>query len=224
VEKFSQFPFKIEYKNRLPHIAPLAGVFFVTFRLKGSLPYKFNKMFNSYTQGSESKDLTTPTNTRIISCLDNVHFIHFDDMLDRGHLGEKWLSNKRIAEYVSKKLFEFDGTWYDLYAMCIMPNHVHILFDTSVQLLDENGFYQEDKINDYVQLDRIMKRIKGGSSRKINSYLRREGNFWQKDSYDHYVRSEGEFCRIYNYILMNPVKAGLVQNWEDWNFTFWKEV
>jgi len=29
-----------------------------------------------------------------------------------------------------------------------------------------------------------------------------------------------EYERIVAYILNNPVKAGLVENWEDWKFSF----
>jgi len=33
--------------------------------------------------------------------------------------------------------------------------------------------------------------------------------FWQKESYDHWVRNQAEFLRIKAYIENNPVKAGL---------------
>jgi REP-associated tyrosine transposase len=35
--------------------------------------------------------------------------------------------------------------------------------------------------------------------------------FWQKESYDHWVRDQAEFERIRVYIENNPVKAGLVK-------------
>jgi type I restriction enzyme R subunit/putative DNA methylase len=47
--------------------------------------------------------------------------------------------------------------------------------------------------------------------------LHRTGErFWQDESFDHWVRSEGEFIRIQKYIENNPVKAGLVAKAEDW--------
>jgi len=43
-----------------------------------------------------------------------------------------------------------------------------------------------------------------------NRLLGRQGTFWQHESYDHWVRDDGELERIVDYIAWNPVKAGLV--------------
>jgi putative transposase len=36
------------------------------------------------------------------------------------------------------------------------------------------------------------------------------------------VRDEAELGRIVRYVLGNPVKAGLVQDWHDWEWSFSK--
>ncbi len=36
--------------------------------------------------------------------------------------------------------------------------------------------------------------------------------FWQAESYDHLVRSQAELERIEDYIIQNPVQAGLVRS------------
>ncbi|MEM8528674.1 MAG: hypothetical protein AAGG68_28830, partial [Bacteroidota bacterium] len=100
------------------------------------------------------------------------------------------------------------------------PNHVHVLFDTSVQIVDDKGFYLNEVPENYIQLHQIMKLIKGSTAYFANKILGRKGKFWQKDSYDHYVRNEKEFWNIVNYILQNPVKAKLVAQWEDHPFTY----
>jgi hypothetical protein len=41
------------------------------------------------------------------------------------------------------------------------------------------------------------------------------GAFWQKESYDHWVRSPSEYQKIRTYIETNPVKAGLVRQPQD---------
>jgi REP element-mobilizing transposase RayT len=46
-----------------------------------------------------------------------------------------------IAKIVMDKFHKHDGEWYDLIAYCIMPNHVHVLFDTARQIMDEKGFF-----------------------------------------------------------------------------------
>jgi putative transposase len=51
--------------------------------------------------------------------------------------------------------------------------------------------------------------------------LDRQGqHFWQKDSYDHFVRNDEELAGIIKYVTNNPVKANLVTEWEDWQFTY----
>ena len=44
--------------------------------------------------------------------------------------------------------------------------------------------------------------------REANRLLRRSGEFWQREYYDHLVRSEKEFYRIVNYIAENPKRDG----------------
>jgi hypothetical protein len=39
-------------------------------------------------------------------------------------------------------------------------------------------------------------------------------------SYDRWVRDETELYFVIKYVLMNPVEAGLVVNWYDWENTF----
>ncbi len=81
----------------------------------------------------------------------------------------------------------------------MMSNHVHIL-TWPVKLLS-----------------RITKSIKGYTTRECNKLLNRTGEvFWQDESFDHSVRNEEEFHRIKQYVERNPVKAGLVDDPEDW--------
>ena len=96
-----------------------------------------------------------------------------------------------------------------------MSNHVHILVDTSIQ-------HHETKIEEYVQLDQIMKMIKGRSAMKSNKTLGRTGKFWEQENFDTYIRNNKHLNNVINYILMNPVNARLVKNWEDWRFTYFK--
>ena len=82
-----------------------------------------------------------------------------------------------------------------------MPNHVHIL------------------IAPQADLSRITKTVKGYSARESNARLHRSGEFWQQESYDHWVRDEKERNRIIRYIEENPVAAGLSARLEDWQWS-----
>ena len=88
---------------------------------------------------------------------------------------------------------------YELGAYVIMANHVHLLIQPNIAT------------------DRLLKSLKGATAREANRLLGRTGEpFWQKETYDHWVRNQVEFQRIRTYIESNPVKAGLVQKPEDY--------
>ena len=93
---------------------------------------------------------------------------------------------------------------YKLQAVCIMGNHVHALFT----VLPKSDV-----------LWKIMQNIKKYTARLANSILGLEGQFWEKESYDHMLRN-GEFENILKYIINNPVKAKLVSKPKDWQWTW----
>ena len=47
--------------------------------------------------------------------------------LDAG-VGRCFLAKPEIADLVAEVLHHFDGSRYSMYAWCLMPNHVHLLF------------------------------------------------------------------------------------------------
>ena len=112
--------------------------------------------------------------------------------------GPLYLKRPEIANIIVGAIYRgVELAHYDLDAYCVMANHVHVLI--------------EPKIDPGV----LMKQLKGVTARAANRALGLTGSsFWQKESYDHWVRDAAEFERIRKYIEMNPVKAGLVQSVE----------
>ena len=125
-----------------------------------------------------------------------------DEYLDAG-FGENWLAKPEIAEALRKVLRHFDGKRYRLHAWVIMPNHVHLL----IEPLEQRS------------LTEVMQGIKSVSAHESNKLLKREGPFWQPESYDHLVRDQEDFDRCRNYILQNPVKAKLARTPQDYVFS-----
>ena len=140
------------------------------------------------------------------------YFGKFDHQLDDKPYGECYLKKPEVAQIVKDKLHELDGQFYKLMAYCIMPNHVHLLLDFSVQLKNED--------DNYVELWKVLKRIKGGTAVVINRLVGRTGAFWQRDSYDRVMRNGKEAENVINYILDNPLKAGLVKRREDFEHSY----
>jgi hypothetical protein len=88
-----------------------------------------------------------------------------------------------------------------------MPDHVHMLF---TPLRDGNGWPYP--------IQKILKMIKGTSARDINRLFGRVGPVWQDESFDHVLRSQDSLEEKIEYIRMNPVRAGLVQEPEDYRW------
>lgn len=88
---------------------------------------------------------------------------------------------------------------YELYAWCVMGNHVHVC------------------LTPIWDLEKALQGIKGYTAHEINGLQAARGRvLWQDESYDHWARDEEELARIIAYIENNPVAAGLCLRPEDW--------
>lgn len=198
------------YRRKLPHWQPDQATFFVTFRLAGSIPKEvLNRMQSNYQQVQNGvllrQDLNERERRELIYAEQKRFFAQTDDFLGRNPNGPYWLRDDRIARILNTEMLSHDAFWYVLWTFCIMPNHVHLLLT-----LQEGA----------PRLTKIMQHIKSYSGQKANRCLGLRGQFWERESYDHWVRSGGEFERIQYYILQNPVKAKLVDEWEQWPWTY----
>jgi type I restriction enzyme R subunit len=134
---------------------------------------------------------------------------HWLDQLPAARL----LERSDLAELVASTLKHFDGIRYRLIAWVIMPSHIHWLFDPLQSWMDSTG------ANRSTARERIVHSINRYSAKKCNELLGRSGQFWQHETFDHWVRSENELYRIIEYIHRNPVVAGLVACPEDFRFS-----
>jgi putative transposase len=127
-------------------------------------------------------------------------FAWVDRYLDGAHIGPLHLRREEIATLVVESLFRGDKLGqYLLGPFVLMANHVHVLLLPSIAP------------------NVLLKSLKGVTAREANRLLSRTGEpFWQRESYDHWVRSETEWNRIAGYIERTPVKAGLVSRAEDY--------
>lgn len=61
-------------------------------------------------------------------------------------------------------------------------------------------------------------RWKGRTARRCNEWLGRTGAFWHKDWFDRWMRNDAATERTVRYIRNNPVKAGLVKDWREYEW------
>lgn len=207
------------YRQRLPHIQPLGAAFFVTFRLIGSVPkVEFQKLKKSY--ADKFQKLNTIKEPKIrnqgIYQLRQDYFVAHEKLLESIKEGPHYLKKSEVANIIASEIHKFDKKLYQLICFTIMSNHVHLIIDTAL-----NGEDKSDINTDlYKPLNVIMKRIKGSTAVKTNRILRRSGQFWDRESFDIYVRNEKMLTNVINYTINNPVKAGLVKEWTEWPYTY----
>ncbi len=118
---------------------------------------------------------------------------------DTGY-GACFLGDARIAKLTEDALLFFDGARYRLLAWCVMPNHVHSLFEM---------------VEGY-SLGGILHSWKSYTAKEANRILGRKGQFWDEDYYDRFIRDDGHLRNAIHYIEQNPVKAGLVTDAAQW--------
>ena len=199
------------YKRNLPHWQPKGAEYFITFRLAGTLPKEAVLALKEKQKQFNLMRIKSGLTSKQKSNFEAKIFETYDHLLDSETTGPTWLANKDVARIVQGSLHYFDQDCYELYAYAIMSNHVHLAF----RHLEENH-------NVDFPVTHIMKRIKSYTAKEANKILGRKGKFWQAESYDRVIRDDKELENKIRYTLSNPVKAGLVSDWNKWPYTFCK--
>lgn len=117
------------YRRKLPHWQISGAEYFVTFRLAGSLPVHVVKELQELRRRLKNLLSQNPENKKTLKRkLESKLFQKYEDLLDSCSTGPKWLEQPEVAEIIQESLHFRDNQEYDLYAYCIMSNHVHIVF------------------------------------------------------------------------------------------------
>jgi len=214
------------YRRNLPHIQPINATYFVTYRLADSIPKSrlFELQIEKEDFKRQLKTLQDPLEKeKQISEFHKLFFKKYDDTLDKIRSGPVWLQDPEIALIVSNSIKHYDGTVYGLLAYTIMPNHVHQVFHLSEDHIKEIKKSKDRYKNKSYPVTGILESIKKYTARRANEILDRRGGFWERESYDHVVRNNKSLVRIVKYVLNNPVKAGLVELPEEWEWNYCKE-
>ena len=92
-----------------------------------------------------------------------------------------------------------DSLGNPVYAYCFMPDHVHLLLGVS------SGASLGKIVGAWKSRCYQLRRFRG-----------HEARFWQRSFYDHGLRTDEDLNAAALYILHNPVRAGLVQDFHDY--------
>jgi putative DNA methylase len=217
---------EIVTRGILPHWYVPGAAHFVTYRLAGTLPQSVLADLRAEREQRLSRQ--PPEGLSLAEFKLRVHkqmFLAYDHHLDQVDKLD-WLARPDVAPIIRENLYHHDGHKYHLLAYCIMPNHVHVLFqpimtedpEQSADRLPPEEVHSDEFSDKRSPLAKIMHSLKSYTANRINEVLGRSGQCWQHESYDHWVRDDEELERIVQYIVANPVKAGLAVLPHEWPF------
>lgn len=190
-------------RRNLPHWLVADRPYFVTIRLKGTLP---ESVVSELSAERETLARQAHLDENAWSELHQRHFAKIESVLDACDNEHRWLENSEIGCMIFKNLswLEMSRGWR-VYAATVMPNHIHLLMRN---FEGRNG-----------ELLRDVKHFKSFTGQKANEVLGRSGRFWAKEDFDHWCRTPEKTMAVAHYICKNPVEAGLAARWRDWPWT-----
>ena len=168
--------------GNLPHWRQGVVTYFVTFRTADSLPQEKLGLWRTERDAwlklhpEPHDDLVRQDYHRMFT--DRIQY-----WLDQ-EAGECLLNRTEIRQIVESALRHFDGQRYHLDDFVVAANHVHVVVTPMV------GHQLSDVVHCW----------KSFTSHAINKATHRDGAFWQKESFDHIVRSMPQLERIRRYI------------------------
>jgi REP element-mobilizing transposase RayT len=191
-------------RGYLPHLKREGTTYFVTYRLEDSLPKPL--LLKLEAERAQRMRVLSEKKSGGAKAADSLEDINRDfrreveRALDAGY-GSCHLKVPAVAQLVADNLRYFDGQRYLLGEWVVMPNHVHVVvWPLPNQLLSE-----------------ILKTWKQYTSLRAKEILGLgPGAFWQRESYDHWIRNAEEQVRIVRYVRNNPVTARLCRQPGDW--------
>ncbi len=225
---------KEHYKHLLPHFQQPGQACFVTWSLKDAIPKKALKRYSQqleilksqFPMGAADSDplfknnreseFVTPKNAiwkshhpeikKEYNALRKKYIKAYNDLLDAERNPKIDLSKPENTEVIINTLKYWEGKKLNNFAYCVMPNHVHWVFE----------LFEKDEKGEPVYLQDILYSVKRFSATQINKLEKRAGSLWQKESFDTTIRDEKHLYYATEYTLNNPVNAGFIKDWKDW--------
>jgi REP element-mobilizing transposase RayT len=184
---------KIRSRGYLPHWEIEGATYALTYRLHDSLPVE---VWQRLLREKEEMKLEITGGFRNLTAIERFDVeeafaIRLDDEL-HVERGACHLRNPQLADAVAENLHHFKDCRYSLYAWCVMPNHVHVVF---------RPFEGE-------RLDRILHSWKSFTSH-VASRIAGTRTLWAREYYDRVIRDERHLANAIAYARGNPAKAGL---------------
>ena len=120
------------------------------------------------------------------------------------------LSNEERDLVLTSIRYGQERLQYELYAACVMPDHVHLLFEPQVK--DEN----DTGGSIFWSLTEILHGIKSSTAHRINKLRGGSGSVWERESFDRLIRSQSDLEEKFLYITGNPWASNVAGSGESY--------
>ncbi len=132
------------------------------------------------------------------------------------------LTDPGIADIVRGSLHHQDGRRYGLHFYTIMSTHIHAVL---APLPRDGGSIPLPEITHALKsyTAHQINKLVGATGSLINKLVGATGSLWLDEGYNRMIRCQEEYWDWYNYIWLNPYKAGLVDDPDQWPFWWERE-
>ena len=181
----------------LPHWRQEGTTYFVTFRLADSLPQEKLQQWREE-RAKWQADHPEPHDEATRREYYDLFPQRLQQWLDAGS-GSCALAIPEVKQLVEGALHHFDGQRYRLHEFVVAPNHVHVLVSPSGEHTLSEILHSWKSFTAHEIL-----KVEAASRRLSDSLQSRPGSatlkVWQKESFDHIVRSPGSMEKFREYI------------------------
>ena len=129
------------------------------------------------------------------------------------HLFNRGCDKKKIFHGIDnyrfflKKVRLTKAKYYiDIIAYCLMPNHFHFLI----------------RQNSDIPVSKWIQKVLSGYVQAFNKQNNRKGTLFEGATKPRLIDKDEYLSNILHYIHLNPIKASLIENPEDWQFSSYK--
>ncbi|RYY51759.1 MAG: hypothetical protein EOO09_22805, partial [Chitinophagaceae bacterium] len=126
---------------------------------------------------------------------------------------DHFVLSREARQITLDALTHFHKDRYELFAACVMPDHVHVLLQPRPKENDADGKPVFWPLSD------LMHSIKSFTSKEINQLENIKGrSIWQEETFDRFIRSDADLEEKFQYICENPWTDGLAKSDEQYPF------
>jgi len=130
-------------------------------------------------------------------------------IVQRGHNKQVVFADLNDFSFYLSNLEELKQNFdVQVYAYCLMTNHIHLLLDAG---------------NTPSNISKLMKTLAARMTRYRNKQDRRTGTLWESRYKSSAVQTDGYLLACCRYIELNPVRASMVSNPEDYRWSSYQQ-